>query len=108
MECTFCKIINKELPAEIHYEDDNMIVFEDINPSAPIHLLIVPKKHIVSVNEMEEEDRDIMGEMFFVARKVAEKLGVKRSGYSLAVNVEKGGGQIVFHIHMHFLCNKKD
>ncbi len=106
MDCIFCKIANKELPADILYEDGSYLVFKDIKPSAKIHYLIIPKKHIDSVNELKREDKDTVGEMFFVAQKVAEKLGVKRSGYNLAVNVEKGGGQEVFHIHMHFLSNQ--
>lgn len=101
--CIFCKIIEKEVDADILYEDEEYIVFKDINPSAPIHYLIVPKKHTASVNEVVSKED--MGGIFLVAQKVADKLGVKRSGYKLIVNVEKGGGQEVFHIHMHFLSN---
>lgn len=104
-DCIFCRIINKDIPADVLYEDEDYLVFKDINPSAPVHCLIIPKKHIASVNEIKEEDKEVTGGMYIVAQKVAEKLGVKRSGYKLTVNVEKGGGQEVFHIHMHFLSN---
>ncbi len=102
-ECIFCKIAEKKVPSAIVYEDSSVMVFRSIKPLAPIHLLIIPKRHISSVNEIKEEDKDVILEMFLAAQKTAEKMGVKRSGYKLAVNVEKGGGQEVFHLHMHFL-----
>ncbi len=101
--CIFCKIINKELSAEIVFENESLAVFKDINPKAPIHLLIVTKKHIPSLNDIEEGDLTVLGELFFVAKKIAEEKGLKEKGYKLVVNIGEGGGQEVFHLHMHLL-----
>ncbi len=102
--CIFCKIINKEIPADVVFENNKVIVFKDINPKSPIHLLIVPKKHIPSINDIEEKDIQIIGELFFIAKKVAEEVGVNNKGYKLVINVGEGGGQEVFHIHLHLLA----
>ncbi len=103
MDCIFCKIIKKEAPAIIVYENDKIIVFENIKPATPIHLLAVPKKHIESVNNIEEEDKELMGEIFLAARKATEKVGIKDSGYKLTIHVGEGGGQEIFHLHVHVL-----
>ncbi len=103
MDCIFCKIANKEMDSEIVYEDDNFIAFKDISPRAPIHILIVPKKHIASVNHLKEEHKELIGSMFLVAQKVVEQLGIRDKGYKLAFNVGKDGGQIVDHLHLHVL-----
>jgi len=103
MDCIFCKIAKKEMDSEIVYEDDNFIAFKDISPRAPIHVLIVPKKHIVSVNHLKEEHKELIGSMFLVAQKVVEQLGIRDKGYKLAFNVGKDGGQIVDHLHLHVL-----
>lgn len=100
-DCIFCKIINKELSADIVFENDRIIVFKDINPKSPVHLLIVPKKHIPSVNDIKQDDLQIIGELFFIAKDIATKIGLKEKGYKLIVNVGEGGGQEVFHLHMH-------
>jgi histidine triad (HIT) family protein len=97
MDCIFCKIINKEAPAEYIYEDDNFIVIKDINPSAPIHYLIIPRKHIDSVAHLKKEDKELMGEMILTAQKVGKNL----KSYRLRINTGRGAGQIVDHIHMH-------
>ena len=102
-DCLFCKIINKEIPSEFLYEDDSFIVFRDINPQAPVHLLIVPKKHIRSINDLEDKDLKIMSDIFIVAKKMAKDQEVDKSGYKLVFNVEKGGGQEIFHIHLHLI-----
>jgi len=102
-ECIFCKIINGQLPADFLYEDDDLVVFKDKYPQAPVHLLIVPKKHIRSVNDMMPDDRDIVGKMIFTGREMAKKHEIDLSGYRLLMNVEKGGGQLIFHIHLHLL-----
>ena len=99
MDCIFCKIINKEEPGEMVYENDNFIVIKDINPSAPVHLLIIPKKHIKSVAEIKPEDKELMGEMILIAQKVAQDKNLK--SYRLRINTGKRAGQIVDHIHMH-------
>ena len=103
MECLFCKIINKEVPSEIIYENGKFIVFRDINPKAPIHYLICPKKHIISVNHVGEEDRELIGELFLVAKKIARDFGISEKGYKLVFNVGKGGGQLIPHLHLHLL-----
>ncbi|MCD6584557.1 MAG: histidine triad nucleotide-binding protein [Desulfobacteraceae bacterium] len=102
-DCIFCKIINKQIPTEFLYEDDQLIVFKDINPLAPIHLLLVPKKHIRSINDLEDSDTTIVSDLIMTARDMAEKMSVNKSGYRLFFNVEKGGGQEVFHLHLHLI-----
>lgn len=108
-DCIFCKIIKKEAPAEIIYEDEKVLVFKDINPQAPIHFLIIPKKHISGIQEMKEEDIEIVGYMFYIARKIAESLNLNNydRGYRLVFNVGKFAGQSVFHLHLHFLAGRK-
>lgn len=101
--CLFCKIVNREIPSDFLYEDDDYVVFRDINPAAPVHLLLVPKRHIRSINDLTVDDQSIVGGIFDVAKQMAEKEGVNESGYKLLFNVEKGGGQEVFHLHLHLL-----
>jgi histidine triad (HIT) family protein len=102
-DCVFCKILNKEIPSEFLYEDSNCVVLKDINPKAETHLLIVPKKHIPTIMEMEEGDEKIIGHLVSCAKKMGEKLNLP--GYTLQINVGKEGGQEVFHIHMHMMSN---
>ncbi|MGB9848121.1 MAG: histidine triad nucleotide-binding protein [Patescibacteria group bacterium] len=102
-DCIFCKIINKEIPSEIVLENERFIVFKDINPKSEIHLLIVPKKHIVNLNEVKEEDKELLGEMFLMAKQLANKLSLIEKGYKLVMNVGRGGGQVIDHLHLHFL-----
>ena len=102
-DCIFCKIINNEIPTEFLYEDDQLVVFKDINPLAPIHLLLVPKKHIRSINDLEDSDEKIVSQLIMMAKKMAEKMSVNKSGYRIFFNVEKGGGQEVFHLHLHLI-----
>lgn len=106
-ECVFCKIANKEIPAEIIYEEEKMIAFKDVKPVAPVHLLIIPKKHIPSVNHLEGEDRELIGELFLVAQKLAQKYGINKSGYRLIFNVGRDAGQTVDHLHLHLIGGKK-
>jgi histidine triad (HIT) family protein len=105
--CLFCKIINKEIPAEIIYEDEDLIVFNDINPKAKIHILIVPKKHITSIAEMAEEDQNLVGKCLFRARLIAESKDINNSGYKIIINTGEDGGQIVPHLHIHLLGGEK-
>ena len=102
-DCLFCKIVNREIPSEFLYEDDTYVVFKDINPAAPVHLLLVPKKHIRSINDLTLEEGDIISGLFMVAKEMAREQGVNESGYKLLFNVEKGGGQEIFHIHLHLI-----
>lgn len=99
--CVFCKIISKESPAEILIESDEIVVFKDIYPSAPVHYLVVSKKHIPSIKEVSHEDEALMGHLIHMAKQAAEKLEL--SGYKLIFNVGKEGGQVVDHIHLHIL-----
>ncbi len=103
MSCLFCKIINKEIPADIVYENNKIIVFKDIYPKAPIHLLLLPKKHIPSVNHLKLSDKELIGELFLIAKKNAKLQGIAEKGYKLIFNVGKGGGQEVNHLHLHLL-----
>ena len=102
-DCLFCKIIDGQIPTEFLHNDDNIVVFRDINPQAPVHLLIVPKKHIRSINDLTDADKPILPEMMMVAKEMAKKEGVASSGYRVFINVEKGGGQVIFHLHMHLV-----
>ncbi len=101
--CTFCQIIRGEKPTEFVYQDESIAVFKDIRPHAPVHLLIVPKKHIRSVNDLTDEDREIVSNMIFRAREIAREQGISNSGYKLLLNIERGGGQVIFHLHMHLM-----
>lgn len=104
-DCVFCRIIKREVSSSIEYEDEEIVAFPDIHPKAPVHLLIVPKKHIVSVDHAEPEDAGVLGKLFLVAQKVARARSLK--GYTLQINVGREGGQIVDHAHMHLLANTK-
>ena len=103
-DCLFCKIANKEIPADRDYEDEQFLAFHDIHPKSPLHLLIIPKKHINSVNHLELGDRDLMGDMVFTAQKVAKARALK--GYQLHINVGREGGQVVDHLHMHLQADR--
>lgn len=95
------------MPAEIIYEEGEIIAFKDANPVAPIHLLIIPKKHILSVNHLAEEDKELIGELFLVAQKLAREYGIDKSGYRLIFNIGKDAGQTVDHLHLHLIGGKK-
>jgi len=101
--CVFCQIVNGETSTEILYQTDNLAVFEDIHPQAPVHLLIVPKTHIRSVNDLQAADSAIISEMMMAAKKMAKAQSVAKSGYKIFFNVERGGGQLIFHVHMHLI-----
>jgi len=100
--CLFCKIINKEIASEIVYEDEKIIAFKDIHPKAPVHFLIIPKKHISSVDHLEIEDKTLMGELILAAQKIAREINLK--GYRLQINVGRPAGQIIDHLHLHLLA----
>lgn len=106
-ECIFCKIINREIPADIVYEDEEIMAFNDIHPAAPIHILIIPKKHISSLVDIEQEDEKIIGRIYTIINKIAEKQGIKDKGYRVIVNCGKDGGQEVMHLHFHLLAGKQ-
>jgi len=106
-DCIFCKIINKEMVTTFVYEDDKFVAFSDINPVAPLHLLIIPKKHIESINHLEEKDKELIGELFLTAQKIAKEQKVDQTGYRLSINVGKDAGQTVNHLHLHLLGKKE-
>ena len=105
--CLFCKIIKGEIPPSKVYEDEEILAFKDINPAAPIHVLVIPKKHIESLAKMEAGDEVIIGKIYKVINEIAEKQGFKENGYRVIVNCGKDGGQEVGHLHFHLLAGKQ-
>lgn len=106
-DCIFCKIINKQIPSEIVYEDEQIIAFKDINPLAPVHILVVPKKHIASVMELSKEDEMLIGKIYTVIQKLAKEFKVSEDGFRVVTNCGEVAGQTVKHIHFHILGGKK-
>jgi histidine triad (HIT) family protein len=102
-DCLFCKIIAGEIPAKILYETDTVLAFEDISPQAPLHALVIPKKHIAMINDIQPEDTSLMGEMYLAAKEIAAQAGYADSGYRTVMNCGADAGQTVFHIHLHVL-----
>jgi histidine triad (HIT) family protein len=107
MSTIFKKIVEKEIPADIVHEDDLCVAFRDIDPKAPTHILIIPKKEIPSMAQVEDEDKQLMGHMFLVASKIAKDEGVSDTGYRLVVNTNEEGGQEVHHLHIHLLGGRQ-
>lgn len=99
--CIFCKIANKEIPAEALYENERVLAFKDIRPSAPVHILIIPKEHVQSIAHLEGNHKEIISELIFTAKNIAAKAGLK--GYKLIFNVGREGGQVIDHLHLHLL-----
>ena len=106
-DCIFCKIIRGEIPSTKVYEDDEILAFNDVNPAAPIHILVIPKKHINSLADMKPEDEKLVGKIYGVINKIAEREGFKDEGFRVIVNCGKNGGQEVMHLHFHILAGKK-
>ena len=106
-DCIFCKIIKREIPSDIVYEDDEVIAFKDIRPVTPVHILVIPKKHISSLVELTEEDEAVIGKIYTVINKVAKDAGILENGFRVIVNCGDDGGQEVKHIHFHVLGGKK-
>lgn len=107
MATIFTKIINREIPSDIVFENDKVIAFKDINPQAPIHILIVPKKEIATINDIKPEDKELIGEVYLAIGKIAQELGIAEEGYRVIANCNEYGGQEVFHIHFHLLGGEK-
>ncbi len=107
MDCLFCKIIHNQIPANISYRDSQLVAFDDINPQSPHHKLIVPIKHIVTLNALQPEDKELMGSLVLVASKLADELKIAEEGYRLVINCNSGAGQTVFHIHAHLLGGRQ-
>ena len=106
-DCIFCKIIKGEIPSNKVYEDDELLAFYDINPATPIHILVIPKKHIDSLAKIEKEDEALIGKIYTVINKIAEEKGFKEDGYRVIVNCGENGGQEVMHLHFHILAGTK-
>jgi histidine triad (HIT) family protein len=107
MDCLFCKIARGEIPATLHYQDDKVVAFSDINPQAPVHLLIVPHQHISTINEVNEANSLLVGHMVMVATQLAKELKIHENGYRLVMNCNSDGGQAVYHIHCHLLGGRQ-
>ncbi len=107
MDCIFCQIVAGKIPSEILYQDEEVIAFRDINPQAPAHLIIIPKKHIPSLVHLSESESSLIGHMINVANQLAKREGVSESGYRLVINCGEQGGQLVPHLHLHLLGGRK-
>lgn len=106
-ECIFCQIVAQKIPARLVYEDDDLVAFEDIKPQAPVHILIIPREHFPSLNEVPEEKKSILGQALLVARHIAEEKGIATSGYRIVLNTARDSGQEVFHLHFHLLGGRR-
>lgn len=102
-DCIFCKIIRKEIPSQVVYEDDRVLAFKDINPLAPVHVLIIPKEHLANVLDINEYNADLIGHIHLVAKKLATEAGIAEKGFRLVTNCNGEGGQLVFHLHYHLV-----
>lgn len=107
MDCIFCKIAKKEIPSTIVYEDDDVIAFNDLNPEAPVHILIIPKKHITNLSDAKPEDQQLLGKLMLVAQKIAAEQGIAERGYRVVTNCGEQGGQTVMHLHFHLLGGRE-
>ena len=103
MDCLFCAIVDKTIPADIVFEDEKVVAFRDITPQAPSHLLVIPKVHIATLNDMTAADCELLGHMVYTAKTIAKEEGIADNGFRLAMNCKEDGGQTVYHIHMHLL-----
>lgn len=103
MDCIFCKIVQKEIPSSVIFEDENFVAFKDISPKAPIHVLVVPKRHVSSLIDVKAEDEKMLGQILLTVHKVGEKFGLGIGGYKVIMNNGEGSGQIVPHLHLHIL-----
>jgi histidine triad (HIT) family protein len=102
-DCLFCKILNGDIPADLVYESDSAIAFRDISPQAPTHVLVIPRKHIATINDLGEDDQEIVGSLYLAAKDIARAEGLSDEGYRAVMNCNEGAGQSVFHIHLHVL-----
>ncbi len=105
-DCIFCKIIDGEIPSNALYEDNNVFAFEDLNPQAPLHVLIIPKKHIATINNLDKGNADVIGKLYLAAKKIVVDAGYSDDGYRVVMNCGESAGQTVFHIHLHLLAGR--
>ena len=106
-DCIFCKIVAGDIPADIVYQDDTVLAFRDLNPQAPTHALVIPRKHVSTLNDLADEDAELVGRMHLAARVVAQQDGIAETGYRTVFNCNEGAGQTVFHIHLHVLGGRR-
>jgi histidine triad (HIT) family protein len=105
--CLFCKMVSGEIQPDVIYEDDEVLAFRDINPQAPIHALVIPRRHIATLNDLEDGDAELMGKLFLAAQKIARQEGIADTGYRTLVNCNADGGQEVFHLHLHLVGGRR-
>jgi histidine triad (HIT) family protein len=105
-DCIFCKIIAGDIPADIVYDDEQVLAFRDIQPQAPVHVVIIPKRHIATLNDLSSADAELVGRLYSAAKQVANELGVAQSGYRTLINCNRDAGQYVMHVHMHLLAGR--
>ena len=106
-DCLFCKIVSGEIPADVVFENDHVLAFRDINPQAPTHVLIIPRRHVATINDLTAEAADDVGRLFLAARDIAAEAGIADSGYRVAMNCNVDGGQSVYHLHLHLLGGRR-
>lgn len=106
-ECLFCKMLKKEIPVDIVYQDDDVMAFNDINPQAPVHILVIPRNHIATINDMQAEHAEIVGKLFLAAKEIASQKGIAEGGYRTVINCNADAGQTVFHLHLHLLGGRR-
>ena len=106
-DCLFCKITSGEIPADIVHQDDTVVAFRDISPQAPTHILIIPRKHIATINDLGDEDTETVGRLFLTAARLATEEGIADDGYRVVMNCNAGAGQTVFHVHLHLLGGRR-
>ncbi|AHB13163.1 histidine triad nucleotide-binding protein [Dehalococcoides mccartyi] len=107
MGCLFCGIAKGEIPAQIVYKDEDLVAFKDINPQSPVHILIIPRRHIANLTELDEADTELAGKMILLAGKLAREMDIAESGYRLVINSGREGGQVVNHLHLHLLGGRQ-
>ena len=106
-ECLFCRIVDKEIPAEIVFESDKLLAFKDVDPQAPVHILIIPKEHITTTNDLSNKHKELVGDILLTAKQLASEYDIAEDGYRIVFNCNKNGGQAVYHIHLHLLGGRQ-
>ena len=106
-DCIFCKIVTGDIPADIVYQNDHVVAFRDLDPQAPTHILVIPRRHIARLNDLQESDADIIGQLVLAAAEIARQEGIAEDGYRTILNCNDDGGQTVFHIHLHLLGGRR-
>lgn len=106
-DCLFCKIVDKEIPAEVVFESDKLLAFKDINTQAPVHILIIPKEHITTTNDLSSKHKELVGDIILTAKRLASEYDIAEEGYRMVFNCNKNGGQAVYHVHLHLLGGRQ-